>query len=118
MRGVVTLATRTWTIPMSSACQVPSYDTTIVVKLYSANQHYDGRNYIPEKQNTETARFTYSGIKRLEFYRANVIVLDAAANTGGSRLGDWAWKILDRLVIDLSKNVNVIGRKPKSEQSY
>ena len=37
------------------------------------------------------------------------MVLDAAANTGGSRLGDWAWKILDRLVIDLSKNVNVIG---------
>ena len=29
--------------------------------------------------------------------------------TKGSRLGDWAWTILDRLVIDLSKNVNVIG---------
>lgn len=71
-------------ISMSSAFM---YDTTIVVKLYPANQDYDGRNYIPEKENTETARFTYSGIKRLECYRANVIVLDAAANTWGESTG-------------------------------
>jgi hypothetical protein len=35
----------------------------------------------------------------------------------GGRLGDWAWKILDRLVIDFSKNVNDVGMETKSEQS-
>ena len=105
--GVITRVTRTRKIPISSACQVPSClirplssSSTLPIKI-TMDEIVFRRSKTQRLLDLDTlASNDWSATKQMLFWWTRQ----------GTREGvDWAWKILDRLVVDLSNNMNENG---------